>query len=190
MDTLFQKIKQEALIWQENWYKNDEFPAIAEILWYSRQSPDEGEALWKLRFLREPQFEALVVYWYLRIELKTPSFIELYRHFYPKKKDFREILGIWENPEITEMIEEEIDYLERIKTDFDFVKKYWLDGLHESLNLDYPSYILALTMGRMKNYAYSYHSSDRICNVFRVSWSKFYEERSRICSRYYYPRIT
>ena len=150
MDTLFQKIKQEALIWQENWYKNDEFPAIAEILWYSRQSPDEGEALWKLRFLREPQFEALVVYWYLRIELKTPSFIELYRHFYPKKKDFREILGIWENPEITEMIEEEIDYLERIKTDFDFVKKYWLDGLHESLNLDYPSYILALTMGAWK----------------------------------------
>lgn len=150
METLFQKIKQEALLWQENWYKNDEFPVISEILWYNRQSPNEGEAIWKLRFLREPQFEALVVYWYLRIELKTPSFVELYRHFYPKKKDFREALGIGENPEITEMIEEEIDYLERIKTDTDFVKKYWLDGLHESLGLDYSSYILALTMGAGK----------------------------------------
>lgn len=93
---------------------------------------------------------SLKIYWYLRIKLKTPSFIDLYRHFYPKKKDFREILGIWENPEITEMIEEEIDYLERIKTDIEFVKRYNLDGLHESLNLDYSSYILALTMGAGK----------------------------------------
>lgn len=48
------------------------------------------------------------------------------------------------------MIEEEIDYLERIKNDTVFVKKYSLDSLHESLNLDYPSYILALAMGAGK----------------------------------------
>lgn len=173
MDTLFQKIKQEALIWQENWYKNEEFPAIAEILWYSRQSPDEDETLWKLRFLREPQFEALVIYWYLRIELKTPSFIDLYRHFYPKKKDFREILGIWENPEITEMIEEEIDYLERIKTDIEFVKKYGLHGLHESLNLDYPSYILALTMGAWKTMLIATVISTEFAMSFEYSQGNF-----------------
>jgi len=35
----------------------------------------------------------------------------------------------------------------KIKKDNDFVKKYRLEGLRESLILDYPSYILALAMG-------------------------------------------
>ena len=38
----------------------------------------------------------------------------------------------------------------KIKKDNDFVKKYRLEGLRESLFLDYPSYILALAMGSGK----------------------------------------
>jgi hypothetical protein len=48
------------------------------------------------------------------------------------------------------MIENEEDYLEKIKTDDEFVKRNKLESLKESLELDYPSYILALAMGAGK----------------------------------------
>ena len=39
---------------------------------------------------------------------------------------------------------------EKVKNDDDFVKKYKLDALKETLTLSYPSYILALAMGAGK----------------------------------------
>jgi|GEM_PF-4135580 len=41
MDTLFQKIKEEALLWQANGYKNTQYPAIGEILSYNREESTE-----------------------------------------------------------------------------------------------------------------------------------------------------
>ncbi|MBI5401834.1 MAG: DEAD/DEAH box helicase family protein [Ignavibacteriae bacterium] len=140
---LFESLVEKTKQWRENNYHSDEFPAISEILLYNKE---DG----KLRFLREPQFRALEVYWYLRIVQKTPDFLTLYKTLFPRKSDFRKALSIHTNQEITDMIENEEDYLEKIKTDDEFVKRNKLESLKESLDLDYPSYILALAMGAGK----------------------------------------
>lgn len=140
---LFEILAEKTKQWRENNYQSDEFPAISEILLYAKE---DG----KLRFLREPQFRAMEVYWYLRIIQKTPDFISLYKTMFPKKSDFRKALAIHANQEITDMIDNEEDYLERIRTDDEFVKRNNLESFKESLDLTYPSYILALAMGAGK----------------------------------------
>ena len=40
--------------------------------------------------------------------------------------------------------------IEKVRTDNDFVSKYDLETVRETLYLDYPSYILALAMGAGK----------------------------------------
>ena len=49
------------------------------------------------------------------------------------------------------VLNEGLDELwEGIRTDEEFVKAYKLESVHETLTLDYPSYILALAMGAGK----------------------------------------
>lgn len=140
---LFEILAENTKQWRENNYQSDEFPAISEILLYAKE---DG----KLRFLREPQFRAMEVYWYLRIIQKTPDFISLYKTMFPKRSDFLQALNIDKKEEIKQMIFDDEDYLERIKTDDEFVKRNNLESFKESLDLTYPSYILALAMGAGK----------------------------------------
>ena len=140
---LFEILAESTKQWRENNYLSDDFPAISEILQYAKE---DG----KLRFLREPQFRAMEVYWYLRIIKKTPDFISLYKTMFPKRSDFLKALNIDKKDEIKQMIFDDEDYLERIKTDNDFVKRNSLETFKESLELTYPSYILALAMGAGK----------------------------------------
>jgi len=140
---LFEILAEKTKQWRANNYQSDEFPAISEILLYAKE---DG----KLRYLREPQFRALEVYWYLRIIQKTPDFISLYRTMFPKRSDFLQALNIDKKEEIKQMIFDDEDYLERIKTDDEFVKRNNLESFKESLDLTYPSYILALAMGAGK----------------------------------------
>ncbi len=140
---LFEALAEKTIQWRKNNYQSDEFPAISEILLYAKE---DG----KLRFLREPQFRAMEVYWYLRIIQKTPDFISLYKTMFSKRSDLLQALNIDKKQEILQMIMDDEDYLERIKTDDEFVKRNNLESFKESLDLTYPSYILALAMGAGK----------------------------------------
>ena len=103
-----------------------------------------------LKFLREPQFLALEVYWYVRLKLKTPRIIALYKHYYGgDKKTFFDTLGVPMSRDALEWAE--IDgVIEKVKSDPDFVAEKKIQALHEAAMLDYPSYILALAMGAGK----------------------------------------
>lgn len=131
--------------WREDGYKHDEFPAIAEILEWARQ-PDVPAFR-----LRAPQLRALEAYWYLRLIEKTAHVFDLYARLFPKVTERMTALGM-SHADLREMV---IDtgfegLIEKVRTDDDFVSKYDLEALRETLTLDYPSYILALAMGAGK----------------------------------------
>lgn len=147
MTTLFDDLKQSALDWRKGGYTCDEHPLIGEILAYQMEV-QEGAPV--LKFLREPQFLALEVYWYVRLKLKTPRIIALYKHYYGRdKKTFFATLGVPMSRDALEWAE--IDgVIEKVKSDPDFVAEKKIQALHEAAMLDYPSYILALAMGAGK----------------------------------------
>jgi len=141
---IFEKLQANTDKWREEGYPSEQFPAISEILSWNK-NPDGS-----LRYLRDAQFRALEVYWYVRICLNTPSLLELYERFFPRKIDRLAALGVPEIKEIRTMLYEGEDPFAKIRDDVNFAKALQLDTLHESLNLDYPSYILALAMGAGK----------------------------------------
>lgn len=102
-----------------------------------------------LRFLRPPQLHALETYWFLRLVKQTPQVMTLYREYFLDTGDFCRALEI---PLPREAINfATIDgIVNRVNNDLEFVKKYKLDALRETMNLDYPSYIFALAMGTGK----------------------------------------
>ena len=124
---LFEILVEKTKEWRDNNYQSDDFPAISEILLFAKEDS-------KLRFLREPQFRAMEVYWYLRIKQNTPDFISLYKTMFPKRSDFLQALNIDKKEEIKQMIFDDEDYLERIKTDDEFVKRNNLESFKESLD--------------------------------------------------------
>jgi hypothetical protein len=119
---------------------------MGEIFEWARD-PETGV----LRFLRKPQLRALETYWYLRLVEDTPHIFALYQKLFPHRSELLKALGLT-TPEITRLVlDQSFDVLwERIKTDDEFVKKYRLDSVRETLTLGYPSYILALAMGAGK----------------------------------------
>ncbi|HXQ34224.1 MAG TPA: DEAD/DEAH box helicase family protein, partial [Anaerolineales bacterium] len=101
--------------------------------------------------LRAPQIRALETYWYLRLVEKTPHIFALYTNLFPKVTERLTALGMT-HPDMREMV---IDtgfdgLIEKVRDDAEFVRKYKLEALRETLTLDYPSYILALAMGAGK----------------------------------------
>jgi type III restriction enzyme len=143
--TLFEKLQEQIKSWRAIDYKCPEFPQIKEILNFNKL--EDGS----FKFLRKPQFEAIEAYLYLRFVLKTPQTIELYKMLFDDDKmALFKILGI---SHINKDAIDDVDLervLIRIKTDTEFVKKHKYQTLHEALNLDYASYILALAMGTGK----------------------------------------
>ncbi len=147
VEPLYEKLKNSAKAWRERGYLCNDYPLIGEILAYQYNDRD-GEL--ELRYLREPQFLALEVYWYVRLVLNTPHIIDLYEHFFGEDKEtFLEALGIALPTAVLEFASKE-DVLNKVKNDPEFIKKNRIQALHEALNLDYPSYILALAMGAGK----------------------------------------
>ncbi len=143
--TLFTKLQEKITAWRQQNYYSTEFSQIKEILNYNKL--EDGS----FKFLRKPQFEAIESYLYLRFILKTPQTIELYKTLFADDK-----IALFKTLGITHVNKDAIDdvdldkILEKIKTDLEFVKKYKYQTLHEALNLDYASYILALAMGTGK----------------------------------------
>ncbi len=156
MHLLFEDLKESVSDWRKQGYQCDDYPLISEILRFQIEDlgldGEDGEAENELifKYLREPQFLALEVYWYVRLIAGTPKIEDLYKKYYgDNKEEFFEALGI---PVSKDGIRyAEIDQiLQDVKDDKDYVKEKQLQALHEALVLDYPSYILALAMGAGK----------------------------------------
>ncbi len=145
--TLHEAIVARVNAWRLAGYECESFPAIAEILEWAHGARDSGNE----RFLRSPQLRALETYWYLRLVEKTPHILDLYRKIYGNGRDLLEALGLTHKNLKDKALDLGIDGLiDAVRTDDALVKKYKLEALRETLNLDYPSYILALAMGAGK----------------------------------------
>ncbi len=144
MENLHLKIIGASKKWRADGYPCEEYPAIKYLLEHNYNA-DSG-----YRFLRAPQFEALEIYWYLRLKLNTPGFLALYKHFYPKNSWLCQALGITNNTDLNNRLIDGEDLADILQDDKDFVKRNRLETIHESLSLSYASYILALTMGAGK----------------------------------------
>jgi type III restriction enzyme len=146
MPHLYELIQQNVAAWREDGYPCEDYPAIAEILDYATL-PETGG----LRYLRRVQLRALETYWYLRLMEDTPHIFDLYRTYYPRPIDLLAALGL-DRDEIKDFVlNEGLDALwDRVRENADFVKAHKLESVHETLALDYPSYILALAMGAGK----------------------------------------
>ena len=142
--SLYLKIIEASNQWRSEGYPCEQYPAIKYILEYNYEA-DTG-----YRFLRSPQFQALEIYWYLRLKLNTPKFLELYESFYRKKSELCEAMGMdTSKREISNsLIDGEL--FDALLNNKEFVKTHRLENIHESLSLPYASYILALTMGAGK----------------------------------------
>ena len=142
MTELHEILAERVAGWRTRGYAHDA-AAIAEILNHARN--DDGSP----RYLREPQIRALETYWYLRLVEGTPRIDELYGRQIANVSDRLAALGLGDHKDVAL----DVGYdglLQRIRTDDDFVREHRLEGLRETLTLDYPSYILALAMGAGK----------------------------------------
>ncbi len=131
---LWEKLEGLVSEWRDDHYACD-FATVSEILLFQR---DESGAL---KFLREPQFKALETYWYLRVKLQTPRFLDLYKELYSKRSERFNALGVGIGQDFLDFDSED-EYLNHVAKQNGTLK--------ESLDLNYASYILALTMGAGK----------------------------------------
>lgn len=147
MAHLHQHIGSHVDQWRAEGFACGEYPAIAEILEWAKET-ETGN----LRFLRRPQLRALETYWYLRLIEKTPHVFDLYKKLFSPEENIDDLLDALGIPgEAFKAAKYTFDrLLDRIKTDDAFVKDFKLESLRETLTLAYPSYILALAMGAGK----------------------------------------
>lgn len=150
MPHLHALIAEQVAVWKTAGYPCEEFPIIADLLEHQTVQAEPG-APTESRYLRAAQIEALTTYWYLRLVKGTPSMLDLYKSVYPAKSELRKALGLTSDA-IRDVIEDIglEGLLAKVRDDDAFVKEHKLDSLRETVALDYPSYILALTMGAGK----------------------------------------
>ncbi len=145
---LHESLKIKVAQWRKEGYPSD-YASLSEILEW--QKNNGKNASFSLRYLRQPQLEALETYWYLRVILKTPHIFDLYKKWF-KPEELPEAFGIPHHKEVTKLLTRGgIDaVLDAIKTNDDFVRQFGLHTAREMMSLSYPSYILALAMGAGK----------------------------------------
>ncbi|HJZ13573.1 MAG TPA: restriction endonuclease subunit R, partial [Acidobacteriota bacterium] len=133
--------------WRRNGYACDDYPTIAEVLEWAKET-ETGN----LRFLRHPQLRALETYWYLRLMEQTPHVFDLYKKLLPPNDNLAGLLESLGVPDAAfKSANFNMDHLwDRIRADDAFVRDFKLESLRETLTLAYPSYILALAMGAGK----------------------------------------
>jgi hypothetical protein len=143
---LYQTLAPKVDAWAKADYPCD-FPAISEIFDWSQEPETDA-----LRFLRNPQLQALKTYWYLRLVEETPKTLELYENLFAKKTTaLLDALSLRQDEIKNLVIDDGLEALwKRVKTDDDFVRSFKLEALRETLTLEYSSYILALAMGAGK----------------------------------------
>jgi hypothetical protein len=146
MSTLIEILVQDTGEWRKNDYPHDAYPAIEEILTWAGEPEGAGFRL------RAPQLRALETYWFLRLIKETPKISDLYEHYFPAAENPDALLKALGIPTAAfQAAKYQFPILwKSIATDDDFVRAHSLQALRETLNLDYPSYILALAMGAGK----------------------------------------
>ena len=150
MPHLFEKLRDDTLNWRKDGYSCQDYPLIGEILRY--QFEGEADDRVQLKYLREPQFQSLELYWYLRLVLKTPHIVKLYRHYYDTGdiRDFCEAFGIPISSQELILIRDVDAIIDLVENNPEFVKQKRIDPVYEAVTLPYPSYIFALAMGTGK----------------------------------------
>ena len=146
MPTLLEKLAQSTREWSTAGFPHGDYAAIAEVLAWAAEPEGAGFRL------RAPQLRALEVYWYLRLIEETPRIADLYEKHFPSDDDPVALLDALGIPKAAfESSKFQFPTLwNNIATNDDFVREHSLQALRETLNLDYPSYILALAMGAGK----------------------------------------
>jgi hypothetical protein len=146
---LYQLIQSKVNQWREDSYPCNDYPAISEILEYATILLEDGAT--QLRFLRAAQLRALETYWYLRLVEATPHVFDLYKKYYSRPLDLLAALGMDTDSVKDFALNEGMETLwQQVRQGEQFVKKHKLESIHETLTLEYPSYILALAMGAGK----------------------------------------
>ena len=149
MKHLFEKLRDDVQNWRNEGYPCPAYPLLGEVLRY--QFDGEPPEPISLKYLREPQFQSLELYWFLRLVRKTPHIVDLYKHYYgDDKRDFFEAFGIPIDPTELQWISNVDAVIDRVKNDPEFVRQKRIDPVHEAVTLPYPSYIFALAMGTGK----------------------------------------
>lgn len=143
---LFEALATRVSEWRINKYPSESYPLISEILEWCA---DPGIAGFRLR---TPQIRALETYWYLRLIEGTPHILDLYSRMFDPGESAQDLLDALGIPlDAFSDCNFSFERLwEAIRNDNGLVKKYSLDTLRESLNLEYPDYIFALAMGAGK----------------------------------------
>ena len=148
---LFEKLRDDTLKWRKDGYPCQDYPLIGEILRWQFEG-EVGDRV-HLKYLREPQFQSLELYWYLRLVLETPHIVKLYRHYYDTTgdiRDFCEAFGIPLSPQELILNWDVDTVIDLVENNPDFVKLKRIDPVYEAVTLPYPSYIFALAMGTGK----------------------------------------
>lgn len=144
-------LKEKVTKWRNENYPSS-YSTIEEI--FSFNFIESNGQINALRYLRKPQIEALETYWYLRLVENTPKVFELYNKLFTDNDELFKALGIELSAEIWKKIALSGKganwLLDKIKSDNNFVKKNKFETVRETLDLQYPIYILALAMGAGK----------------------------------------
>ncbi len=145
MTSLYETLRTRVNGWRIGGYPDNEYSSIGEILEWAGDPEGSGFRL------RPPQHRALETYWYLRLIEGTPHITDLYQRLFSRQSDFLAALGLKHEDVKTFVLDHGTHaVLDRIRTDYQFVRQFHLEALRETLMLSYPSYILALAMGAGK----------------------------------------
>src|SRR4051794_1828860 len=97
MPELHAALAERVAEWRAGGYRDDDHPAISEILPYAIEGEVEGAPFPEsggLRYLRAAQLRALETYWYLRIVERTPHVTELYKRLFEQTAGRLAALGL------------------------------------------------------------------------------------------------
>ena len=151
MQHLFEKLRDDTLNWRKEGYPCQNYPLIGEVLHWQFEG-EAGDRV-HLKYLREPQFQSLELYWYIRLVLNTPHIVKLYKHYYDTTgdiRDFCEAFGIPITPNEAMLIPNVDAIIKLVKEKPEFFKQKGIDPVYEAISLPYASYIFALAMGTGK----------------------------------------
>ena len=150
MQHLFEKLREDTLNWRKDGYPCQDYTLIGEVLRWQFEG-EAGDSV-QLKYLREPQFQSLELYWFIRLVLGTPHIVDLYKHYNDTGdiRDFCEAFGIPLTPNDLIHIRDVGTVIDLVENNPEFVKLKRIDPVFEAVTLDYPSYIFALAMGTGK----------------------------------------
>ncbi|MHA1998487.1 MAG: DEAD/DEAH box helicase family protein [Promethearchaeota archaeon] len=143
---LWVKLQGDVGRWRDAGYPCG-YPGVGEILSFNTVRSVDGAVTHG--FLRAGQFEAVEVYWYLRVVEGTPSAWALYRMYYDNPRDLSSVMEFPVDGAIPVTFD---DFESLVVSDDDFVVAHGLEAVRESLNLPYPSWIFGLAMGAGKTF--------------------------------------